>query len=560
MDEVTKKAYGYVRVSTEDQADGASPATQHDAIQAYADKNNIEIVEWFEDLGVSAKTAHRPGLQSLLKKAKQDRGNIDHLVVYNVSRISRNLISYAADIGLNLAKCGITLRSTLENIDETPQGKMMLGISLVLHQLDNDMKSQVVHDNMSALAQEGWWMTQAPLGLKLQKVFVGERDKNGKQKYHNTLIPDDSDGLADKIQQILIRFSEGDVSQADLARLAARQHIRTRTGKLLGVKEIGRLLTQPVYAGYSNSKTLLGGKMTKIKFDGLISLAVYEKNQRILAGDKREFIQHEDELYPLLHTLKCSHCGRDLLASAPKNGSGKPSPRYHCRCKGHGSINTLEAHNTFNNFLQQITPKEGTVRLFKEIVKRTSARKLGEVNKEIVLLESKKGKLDEKRLATITACLDDKITKEEKDLVCDSIDKERLTLERKLDQLNKAQRINEATVDYVCNFIDMPAKLWRDADLASKQAFQKMLFPNGLRIDLKTQSCGTEDLGSLFSVVSTKKASEDASDSHLVNLVESKWNDLISDFYRIKGIMSVLYDVNAIPRGGRTTSFPAKIL
>jgi len=37
---------------------------------------------------------------------------------------------------------------------------------------------------------------------------------------------------------------------------------------------------------------------------------------------------------------------------------------------------------------------------------------------------------------------------------------------------------------------------------------------------------------------------------NLVNLIESKWNDLISDFYRIKSIMSDLYGVNTIPCGG----------
>lgn len=59
----------------------------------------MEIVGWFEDLGVSAKTAHRPGLQKLIKTAKEHRGEIDQLIVYNVSRISRNVKSYMSDIG-----------------------------------------------------------------------------------------------------------------------------------------------------------------------------------------------------------------------------------------------------------------------------------------------------------------------------------------------------------------------------------------------------------------------------------------------------------------------------
>lgn len=38
----------------------------------------------------------------------------------------------------------------------------------------------------------------------------------------------------------------------------------------------------------------------------------------------------------------------------------------------------------------------------------------------------------------------------------------------------------------------------------------------------------------------------------MVTRVESKWNDLISDFHRIKGIIAVLYPVNHAPGVSRT--------
>lgn len=74
--EVRKKvALAYVRVSTEEQADGGSPDTQRAAIQAYADQNGYVIAkdDWFEDLGVSAKTAKRPDLQRMLETVERRR-------------------------------------------------------------------------------------------------------------------------------------------------------------------------------------------------------------------------------------------------------------------------------------------------------------------------------------------------------------------------------------------------------------------------------------------------------------------------------------------------------
>ena len=90
------------------------------------------------------------------------KGRIYHVVAYNVSRISRDMTSFLNDIGFILAKCGVTLRSTQEVIDESPTGRFMLNIALSVHQLDNDIKSKTVKDDVSLLASYGWWLSQAP--------------------------------------------------------------------------------------------------------------------------------------------------------------------------------------------------------------------------------------------------------------------------------------------------------------------------------------------------------------------------------------------------------------
>lgn len=54
-----------------------------------------------------------------------------------------------------MAKCGVTLRSTQEILDESPTGKFMLNIALSVHQLDNDIKSKTIKDDMSLLASFG---------------------------------------------------------------------------------------------------------------------------------------------------------------------------------------------------------------------------------------------------------------------------------------------------------------------------------------------------------------------------------------------------------------------
>lgn len=40
-------------------------------------------------------------------------------------------------------------------------------------------------------------------------------------------------------------------------------------------------------------------------------------------------------------------------------------------------------HESFVKFLNEITPKDSTIKLFKEIIKRTASRKLADTNKNL---------------------------------------------------------------------------------------------------------------------------------------------------------------------------------
>ncbi len=49
-----------------------------------------------------------------------------------------------------------------------------------------------------------------------------------------------------------------------------------------------------------------------------------------------------------------------------------------------------------------------------------------------------------------------------------SMNKEPLDLRWQIDELKRSQGLNEATIDYICNFITKSAKLWKDIDFGTK--------------------------------------------------------------------------------------------
>ena len=518
-DGVKRIAYGYTRVSTEEQAFGASLENQKIAIQKYAKQNNIEIVGWYTDAGISAKTAHRPELQNMLAAIAKNKGRIDHVVVYNISRISRDTTSFCNDIGFIMAKCGVTLRSTQEVIDESPTGKFMLNIALSVHQLDNDIKSKTIKDDMTLLATYGWWMTKAPIGLKLKPIITGEVDNDGKKKHHNTLEINNDNNIGEEIRFLINRFSEGDIAPADLVRLAHKRGVKGVNGDPITLNTMLNILRQSAYAGYNSSIRMLDGELTKLKdFDGIVTLETFNKNQRILSGNKKKLIINDSSVYPLRKMLICPKCGTKIRSSAPRGCSGKRWPRYHCTTKGHGSISIDKMHQAFADYLEEITPTEGTVRLFMEVVKRTAAQKLGDTNKELTKCREEMTEIDNKLVNALDALLEGKIDVDEKNRYTDALTQKRFDLHDKIDELERMQTLNESTIEYVCNFVTQPAKLWKDADLETRQAFQNMMFPNGLHFDIKEQKFGTTDLSPFFSLICNKKESEIDSDSRMVRV------------------------------------------
>src|ERR1700678_2030339 len=105
-----KTALGYLRISDKKQVQGESRANQRANIEAYAKANNIRIIKWFYDEARSGKNADREELKKLLQTALKMKGQIDYVIVYKMSRASRDVESYIMSIRSVLASRGIKIR------------------------------------------------------------------------------------------------------------------------------------------------------------------------------------------------------------------------------------------------------------------------------------------------------------------------------------------------------------------------------------------------------------------------------------------------------------------
>ena len=120
-------AVGYVRVSTERQADsGLSIEAQQEKVRALATVHDVELFDVVIDAGQSAKSLDRPGWKRIM--AMVDRREVGAVLVAKLDRCTRSLV----DLGRLLDTFGrrqVALVSAAESLDtSTANGRFTVGI------------------------------------------------------------------------------------------------------------------------------------------------------------------------------------------------------------------------------------------------------------------------------------------------------------------------------------------------------------------------------------------------------------------------------------------------
>lgn len=140
----------YIRVSTEDQAQGYGLDVQRARCEAMATVKGWQLVGTYADEGISGTkdASGRPGLAAML--AAIDQGQIDAVIVLALDRLARKT-SIVLDTVERLGAAGVSLVSVKEALDtSTPQGQFVLTMFAALGQLERDMIVQRTTDGRNA--------------------------------------------------------------------------------------------------------------------------------------------------------------------------------------------------------------------------------------------------------------------------------------------------------------------------------------------------------------------------------------------------------------------------
>jgi DNA invertase Pin-like site-specific DNA recombinase len=155
------RVVGYIRVSTEDQADsGAGLEAQRTAIDEHCRRRAWDLVAMHSDTASARSLAARPGLARAL--ADVDSGAAGALVVAKLDRLSRSLLDFAALMERSRKKGWALVALDLGVDTTTPSGEMMANVLAVFAQFERRLIGQRTREALAVKRSQGVRLGRPP--------------------------------------------------------------------------------------------------------------------------------------------------------------------------------------------------------------------------------------------------------------------------------------------------------------------------------------------------------------------------------------------------------------
>ena len=465
------RAVTYIRVSTDEQTRNLSLPTQRERCREFADRNDFEVACEFEDAGESAKTADRPGLKRLLEYCRVNKGRVHAVVVYGLSRFSRNTADHHS-IRAILTKSGVTLRSVTEAVDDSPSGKLLENVIASVAQFDNDIKSERTKVGMQAALKMGRWVWRAPLG------YVNA------SRPQRSLLPDSQ--AARFVVEAFERVASGE-EPASVRRDLNTQGFRTRQGAPVSPQTFSSMLRRPVYVG----RIVEWGFDQTGDFEALVSMEIFRRVQHRLERTSGRHYHPDSADFILRRFVRCATCRRPLTGSWSVGKSGTRCAYYRCPAvHGRGreatcvNVRREELEDRFVTIMEGLKPAPRFVAVFKDVVlqvwheqRRSLAAKREERERSVATLRSRLESVEQAFL--FEKSIDSQTYVAQRDELREHLAVADLALhETQIDELDV-----EGLVNFAGYALEQAARLWLEASPRQKRSLQQALFPEGLEFD-----------------------------------------------------------------------------
>ena len=343
MNREGKRCLLYSRVSTEIQVDGYSLDAQKNGLKRFAEREEMTVVDMYEDAGKSGKSIEgRPAFKKLLSDVENGL-DVDYVLVYKLSRFGRN----AADILNSLALLqtyDVNLICIEEGIDSSQtSGKLLISVLSAVAEIERENILEQTMNGRREKARQGKWNGgPPPYGYMIKDgVLQIEEDE------------------AKIVKMVFEMYTTTKIGYTGIAKYLNLQGITKKKRKesdvtIFSGRFIQILLDNPVYCGKiaygrrmrekvkgkKNEYRIVAKKdfsITEGQHEAIVSEEIWEKahsKRRLNTGVKFASKSGQDRAYLLTGILKCPKCGSSMYANrirwTKKDGTYKEVMYYAC--------------------------------------------------------------------------------------------------------------------------------------------------------------------------------------------------------------------------------------
>jgi site-specific DNA recombinase len=154
------KLVGYIRVSTNSQAENTSLPEQREKIEAYCNAFGHQLVEIFEEVQSGKDSAGRPIFAQALQSVKSKADGIVAVKLDRIARNTRDVLALVEDVLKPDNKSLVLLDIQVDT--STPIGKMILTVMAAVASLERDTIIERTQGGRKAKASSGGYAYGSP--------------------------------------------------------------------------------------------------------------------------------------------------------------------------------------------------------------------------------------------------------------------------------------------------------------------------------------------------------------------------------------------------------------
>ncbi len=421
-----KSAVIYARYSSESQTE-QSIEGQLRVCEEYAERNGYVIVNTYIDRAMTGTNDNRYDFQRMLKDSNKREWQV--ILVYKLDRFARNRFESVIN-RKKLADNGVDLVSAMENIPDTPEGKLFMSIIEGYNEYFSEDLRQKVKRGMRETRKKGLYQGGGvPFGYKVidRKLVIDEKN-------------------AETVRFIFEQYALGVYVKDIISSLTSKGILRN--GKPFAVNTVYGILANEKYSGkYYHEDEIIENMYPKIVPDNVFS-KVKAKVDKNKFGKRSITVR-----YLLRHKLKCGYCGKPM--SAETGTTKKKTVKHYYKCIGrkkyHNGCESMALRKEFleeliiENIIETLSKPKTIDTIVKGILKLQNNDSEHNKRLNILLAEKKKA---EKSITNLLVAIEDGVyTKSTQsrlhELEClqDDLDKQIL-----IERNKKAITVNESEI------------------------------------------------------------------------------------------------------------------